>query len=95
MKVDRDELWLCADCFMIVETGDDSALDHYYNEQGAKERREAISKGLEKLGPHLVPDNNSETGEGQEDYYCAKCACCDKYMPGHYQRYATLVPDKQ
>jgi hypothetical protein len=35
--------------------------------------------GLEALGPHLVPDFDSETGKGYYQFYARRCDSCGTY----------------
>lgn len=91
MIVVRDDLWLCADCLLIAVNDDASSLDYYYGDRAA-ERLAIIVAGLEKLGPHLVPDFDSETGEGIEEFYrpFLGCACCGSRLAGEFHRFAVL-----
>jgi hypothetical protein len=47
-------------------------------------------KGLEKLGPHLVPDFDSETGEGLMEFSGAPCKACGTHLAGYRARFAIL-----
>jgi hypothetical protein len=90
MKVIRDEVWLCTDCTIVACNGDYSGID-------STERVDAINVGFdrlaEKYGDNLVPDNDSETGEGQEEFARRDCACCRSGLAGSFHRFAFLGPD--
>lgn len=60
MKVVQEDVWLCGDCCISAETGDDSSLDYHYGEPEASRRQAAVHRGLEALGPNLVPDYDLE-----------------------------------
>jgi hypothetical protein len=49
-----------------------------------------IVAGLTRLGPHLVPDYDSETGDGIEEFAHKTCACCGSRLAGGYHRFAVL-----
>jgi len=95
MIVVRDDVWLCEDCLFVAVNGDASGLDYHYGEEEAAKRLAAIEAGLDKLGPHLVPDFDSETGEGIEAEIGARCtrqpcACCGDHHHGSRHRFAVL-----
>jgi hypothetical protein len=89
MVVVQDDIWLCDDCYLLAETGDGSSLDYYYGEE-ADERLEEVTIGLDKLGPHLVSDNDPETGEGIEEFSWRICDCCETSLGGSRHRMAIL-----
>lgn len=67
MRIIEDDLWLCGDCMAYEVNGDlppdtDTARD------------EAITEGVARLGPHLVPD----FGEQPRTFECDEC---DKEFP--------------
>ncbi len=90
MNVVRDDLWLCVDCLMVAVNGDASGLDYSYGEEEAVEKLAAIEAGLERLGAHLVPDFDSETGEGHEEFSARGCDCCLSHLAGELHRFAIL-----
>lgn len=83
MQIERDDLWLCVDCTIVAVNGDYSGID-------SDERVEEIDEGLEELGPHLVPDFDSESGEGHEDFSHRGCDCCGSGLAGEFHRFAVL-----
>lgn len=57
-----------------------------------------IYAGLRLLGPHLVPDFDSESGEGCEEFMRAPldgCACCGSTLAGTFHRFAILGSDEK
>ena len=75
MVIVRDELWLCDDCMIAAVNGDFTGLDYHYGKDADK-RQADIERGLEKLGPHLVPNFDSESSDGIEDFSRKPCVCC-------------------
>lgn len=82
------DLWLCMDCMPVAVNGDYSGLDYYYQEPELTERREQIRVGLACL-PNLVPDYDSETGDGVK-FSSAGCDCCESELANTMYRFATL-----
>ena len=83
MKVVRDDLWLCDDCTIVAVNGDASGVE-------SDARVAAIDAGLGALGPHLVPDFDSETGDGYEEFARHGCDCCASGLAGSFHRFAVL-----
>ena len=100
MKIIRDDLWFCQDCLIVAVNGDYSGIDWHYGRglspgrgelrEGAKERAAEIDAGLAGLGPNLVPDFNSETWDGINEFATTRCACCKTFMGGSRHRFAVL-----
>ncbi len=93
MKVVHDDLWLCVDCLMVAVNDDPSGIDC-----GSEEKTDAriarIYQGLRELGPHLVPDFDSDTGEGREEFSRRGCDCCGSGLAGEFHRFAILGEDE-
>ncbi len=90
MRVVRDDLWLCHDCLFAAVNGDFTGLDAHYQKDESERRMVAIVAGLDRLGPHLVPDFDSEKGEGVEDFSRRVCDCCGTRLAGTRHRFAVL-----
>jgi len=90
MQIIRDEIQLCADCMIAAVNGDFTGLDYHYGASKAAERMEAITVGLDKLGPHLVPAFDSETGKGYSEFSSARCECCETKLAGSRHEFAIL-----
>jgi len=68
-----------------------SEADDRHGPRSEADRREAeITAGLERLGAHLVPDNDSETGRGIHDFSTRPCDCCGTKLHGSRHEFATL-----
>ena len=81
MEIIRDNLWLCEDCMFAAVYGDvpeDPKQDI------------ATNAGLERLGPHLVPDYDMYTGDGFMDFGSPGCDCCETNLAGTFHRFAIL-----
>jgi hypothetical protein len=91
MVVTVRDIWLCVDCLVASVNGDTSgvAYDHERDPFGTKRLR-AIGKGLTKLGPHLVPDYDSETEDGIREFSRCGCDCCGSGLAGTFHRFAVL-----
>lgn len=82
MKVERDGLWFCETClFVAIYGGVDSATP---------EQLAASEKGLAEFGPNVVPDFDSETGDGIREFSWAGCDCCESELGGSLHRFAVL-----
>jgi hypothetical protein len=98
----RDELALCDDCTIAAVNGDFTGLDYHYHSgldrfdrkvgPSADERMAEIVAGLEALGAGLVPDHDSETGDGIDEFSRRPCACCGTRLAGGRHRFAVLGP---
>jgi hypothetical protein len=53
-------------------------------------RLRQITAGLEKLGPHLVPNYDSDTGRGECEFSTALCDCCGTKFAGSRHEFAVL-----
>jgi len=97
MEIKRDGIELCDDCTTIAVNGDYSIFDYHMNGRGpeAEAKRDAriaeVDAGLAALGPHLVPDFDSETGRGIEEFTWRKCMCCGAGA-GSRHSFAVLGP---
>ncbi len=85
MRVIKDDLWLCVDCLMLACNGDGSGIE-------SPAREAACVAGLEALGPHLVPDFDSDTGEGHRVFSWCGCDSCG-LTGGEFHRFAVLGDD--
>jgi hypothetical protein len=83
MQVVRDGLYLCSDCTQVACNGS-YGMDISSNDLAI------VEMGLAELGPHLVPDNYSETGEGIEEFSSRQCDSCLSGLAGYRARFAIL-----
>ena len=83
MKIIRDELYLCSDCTQVAVNGPSGT------DIPEKTLAEAI-RGLSRLGPHLVPDVSSQTGEGLHEFSRVLCDSCKTSLAGYRARFAIL-----
>ncbi len=99
MHVARDGIELCEDCMIVAVNGDytgitvrrkltDSDEDH---EARLDRRIKRIDDGLAELGPHLVPNFDSETGEGINEHSRGSCDCCGSSLHGARHEFAVLA----
>jgi hypothetical protein len=86
MKVIDDDLWLCDDCRTYAANSDTSGIDD------SKREREVIY-GVDSLGPHLVANYDSETGEGLREFSHRTCDACRSNLSGSRTRFALLEPE--
>lgn len=83
MQVVQDDIWLCVDCMLVACNGDVTGID-------SDERIAEVYAGLDKLGPRLVPDFDSETGNGHLEFSWNGCDCCGSRLGGELHRFAVL-----
>ena len=83
MIVVQDNLWLCVDCLMFACNGDTTGIDD-------DKRAKQVTDGVAALGPHLVPDFDSETEEGIRDFSSCGCDACGSRLAGTMHRFAVL-----
>ena len=90
MKIIRDNIWLCGDCLFAAANDDYTGLAYHYCGLEAEEREKSIRAGLAKLGPCLVPDFDSESGNGILEFSRRGCDCCGSGLAGELHRFAIL-----
>ena len=83
MRVVQGDLWFCVDCLFVAVNGDDSGIE-------SEERLAEVEEGLAALGPHLVPDFDSETDDGILEFSRCGCDCCGSPLAGTMHRFAVL-----
>ena len=81
MEVILDDIWVCDDCLFMAVNGD-SPED--------EARALACEAGLADLGKHVVPDFDSETGDGMLEFSYGGCDCCGCRLGGSRHRFAVL-----
>ena len=82
VTVIRDDLWLCDDCALWAVNGDASGIDG--------ERCAKVQNGVARLGSGLVPDFDSETDDGVNEFSAAACDACGTPYAGTRHRFAVL-----
>jgi hypothetical protein len=90
MRIKHDNLLLCADCLQAAVNDDYTGLDYALAGHDADARAETIREGLRALGAGLVPDFDSETNDGIDEFSRTPCACCKTRLAGKRHRFATL-----
>lgn len=83
MKIVRDGLELCEDCTIFACNGDTSGIE-------SNVRMAEVVNGVNGLGPHLVSDFNSETGDGIREFAHCSCAACGTRLAGSRHSFAVL-----
>lgn len=86
MHIIRDGILLCVDCLFAAVNGDVTGIE-------SDERVLAVEAGLERLGPHLVPDFDGETGKGVHEHSIRPCGCCETPLHGERYEFAILGDD--
>ncbi len=64
--------------------------DNHGPRSKADERHAEIVAGLERLGAHLVPDFDSDTGKGHDEFSSRPCGCCGCKLHGERFDFAIL-----
>ncbi len=83
MEIIQDDLWLCQDCTIYAVNGDTSGIE-------SEKREKRVVEGVDELGPHLVPDFDSESGDGIEEFSWRQCDACGTTLGGDRHRFAVL-----
>lgn len=83
MQVVKDNLWLCSDCTFVACNGS-------HGMDIKPEELAIVEAGLAELGPHLVPDFDSEEGIGCTEFSSRQCASCLSNLAGYRARFAIL-----
>ncbi len=83
MEIIQDDLWLCQDCTIYAVNGDTSGIE-------SEKREKRVVEGVDALGPHLVPDYDSETGDGIDEFSWRQCDACGTRLGGERTRFAVL-----
>lgn len=83
MRIKQDTIWLCSDCTFVACNGS-HGMDIGAN------TLTSVQAGLAKLGPHLVPNFDSETGEGIREFTDRICESCGTSLAGYRARFAQL-----
>jgi hypothetical protein len=68
---------------MVACNGDTSGIDD-------DEREAEVVAGVAGLGPHLVPDFDSETEEGIREFSACGCDSCGSHLAGTMHRFNLL-----
>lgn len=87
MRIIADSIWLCGDCTYVACNGP-------YGIDLSPILAERIAHGLAEFGSHLVPNFDSETGDGLLEYSGVECASCKTTMAGYRARFAILGEKK-
>lgn len=100
MRVTHDGIRLCSDCMLVACTGEYTHIDEAYGKgeapgrgelrEGAKERAAEIDAALAALGPNLVPDFDTDTGKGYDEFSWRPCHCCKSNLGGARYDFAIL-----
>lgn len=90
MRIVTDDLWLCDECTIAAVSGGFEFLDDNYTKEKAKSREEEILAGLDELGPHLVPNFDSNADEGILVFSWLSCDCCNTSLGGSRYHFAVL-----
>lgn len=83
MRVIQDNLWLCQDCMIAACNGDVTGVE-------SDERVDAIGRGLDALGSHLVPAFDVDSGKGILEFTSRGCDCCQSGLAGSLWEFAKL-----
>lgn len=87
MKVIDDDLWLCDDCTIYAVNGDTTGIDD-------EKREREVVRGVNALGSNLVPNFDSETNEGIDEFSRRQCEGCGTRLAGGRHRFAVLGEGK-
>ena len=83
MQTIRDGLEFCETCMVITING--------YDDNSTEAEDKACSEGLTRLGPHVVPDFDTETGRGYDEFKTTPCACCQSRLYGARYDFAIIA----
>lgn len=83
MQIACADIWLCIDCLLAAVNDDYTSIE-------SDEVADKVRRGIFALGPHLVPDFDSETSDGIREFSRCGCDCCGSGLAGTFHRFATL-----
>ena len=83
MLIICDGLKFCRDCTQVSVNGP-HGLDI------TPEQLKQTEEGLNALGPHVVPDFDSETGRGLHEFSRVTCDACGSHLAGYRASFAIL-----
>jgi hypothetical protein len=83
MNVELRDLYLCSDCTQIACNGP-SGMDT------SPRDLDTLVRAVAKLGPYLVPDFDSESGDGIREFSRIPCDSCRTQLAGYRARFAIL-----
>ena len=91
MEVIRDDLWFCDECTLYAVNDDLTGIDYYLSGDAAEKRAKEVRKGVHSFGRNLVPDFDSNTGEGLNEFSSRRCDACNQpNAAGARTRFAVL-----
>jgi hypothetical protein len=80
-------LYLCSDCTLIACNGP-------YGMDISPRDLDTLVQDVTKLGPYLVPDFDSESGDGIWEFSRIPCDSCHTQLAGYRARFAILSERK-
>jgi hypothetical protein len=83
MEIIERNIHLCVCCTMASVNGDSCDCD---GDCAAE-----VAAGLADLGEHIVPDFDSESGDGIREFSSVTCAGCHTWLAGSRHRFARLA----
>jgi hypothetical protein len=74
------DAWLCDDCTIVAVNDDTSGIE-------SDERIAEVRAGLDRIG-NISCNDDSETGEGQNEFSSSRCDACKSHLAGSRTRFA-------
>lgn len=94
VEVIRDGLLFCECCLFAAVNGDacHCGVSAEEEQRGAAAHDLRVTAGLSDLGTigHVVPDFDSDTGDGIDEFSWRSCDCCNTRLGGSRHRFAVL-----
>lgn len=94
VELKHDNLWFCEDCYYVSESGDESGMRFLLGEEEGEIMSKKIWSGVERLQKtydgHIISNNDSETGNGIEEFSHHGCDCCGSNLSGKLYRMAII-----
>jgi phosphoribosylaminoimidazole (AIR) synthetase len=90
-EIINDEYMVCADCIVVIATGDYTALDYCYQADESEKRMKEINSGLSQAGGYVLGGESDR----DEEFSRRPCDCCGSSLHGARTHCVVLGANKK